>query len=363
MSKKNIFGEPIDIHLRNLKGEAEATLDFVCSLRSLEILSPPTREEVLLRINRKVRKRLGGDFSFNGRYCYIGQDTSWEYFVKESLKQSDEGDYFTGKEVVSMLQQDKNLIKDFFSKYSVVFLYPFIDDYTFSNIAMYASMYSCVLGINWDDRLNHGYKSWWKSSWSHVDGMLSQRSESEIKYVGMGLNWLFFPEAAHISVNSISRKPIYEKGLVHIGSLDANKGNIANQILKELGNDLVLYGNGTPNGFIDPAESPAVYSSYAASLALSSAGWGFGPTHLKCRHFEIPCSGGLMIAEYTKDLEKVYQIDKEILTFRTVKEAALKYNWVLENPEKANTIRVNGFLKAKEHTWTNRFKTIIFELT
>lgn len=360
--KKKIFGESVDIHLRNLKGEAEATLDYIYSLRSFEIFSPPSRKEVLLRINQKVKKRLGANFSFSGRYCYIGQDTSWEYFVKESLRNSDDGDFFTGKEVVSLLQQDKNLIKDFFSTYSVVFLYPFIDDNTFSYIAMQASTYSCVLGINWDDRLNLGFKSWWKSTWPYIDGMLSQRSESEIKYVGMGLNWLFFPEAGHIDENSTRRNTGYKKGLVHIGSLDANKGNIANKILKVLGNELVLYGNGTPNGFIDPAQSPSVYSSYAASLALSSAGWGFNPTHLKCRHFEIPCSGGLMIAEYTKDLEKVYKIDKEILTFRTAKEAALIYSWVLENPEKANQIRINGILKAREHTWANRFMGIIFEL-
>jgi spore maturation protein CgeB len=80
---------------------------------------------------------------------------------------------------------------------------------------------------------------------------------------------------------------------------------------------------------------------------------------LKGRDFEIPMSGGFYLTEYHPELEKVYSLGTEIVTYKGFDDLVEKVRYFLSNPEKAEEIRKRGYERARrEHTWEMRFEKI-----
>jgi len=80
---------------------------------------------------------------------------------------------------------------------------------------------------------------------------------------------------------------------------------------------------------------------------------------LKGRDFEIPMSGGLYLTERHPELERFYELDKEIVAYTDFDDLVKKIRHLLSNPEKAEVIRVQGRQRAlKEHSWEMRFEKI-----
>ncbi|MFH2074234.1 MAG: glycosyltransferase, partial [Pseudomonadota bacterium] len=70
-------------------------------------------------------------------------------------------------------------------------------------------------------------------------------------------------------------------------------------------------------------------------------------------------SGGLYLTEYHPELEMVYDLGKEIVTYRGFDELVAKIRHLLANPDEAEAIRQAGFRRArKEHTWEMRFERV-----
>lgn len=75
--------------------------------------------------------------------------------------------------------------------------------------------------------------------------------------------------------------------------------------------------------------------------------------------FEVPMSGGLYLTQDNPELSLVYEVGKEILTYKNGKDCAEKTKWLLANPEEAAKIREAGRKRAlKDHTWEKRFEKI-----
>ena len=70
-------------------------------------------------------------------------------------------------------------------------------------------------------------------------------------------------------------------------------------------------------------------------------------------------SGGLYLTEYHPELEKFYELDKEIVAYTDFDDLLKKIRNLLRNPEEANKIRIKGKQRAlNEHTWEMRFEKI-----
>ena len=81
---------------------------------------------------------------------------------------------------------------------------------------------------------------------------------------------------------------------------------------------------------------------------------------MKARLFEIPAAGGMLLTEHSKDIEKVFVPDKEIITFKTEEEMLLKAKHLLANPKLATKIAANGFKKfMREHESKVRLAQVI----
>ena len=84
---------------------------------------------------------------------------------------------------------------------------------------------------------------------------------------------------------------------------------------------------------------------------------------MKQRMFEIPAGGGLLMTEYHYGIEQFFEIDKEIITFKTYDELHKKTNFLLRKPKILEKIATNGYKRfLKEHDSKIRLQKILQEI-
>jgi len=82
-------------------------------------------------------------------------------------------------------------------------------------------------------------------------------------------------------------------------------------------------------------------------------------SHVRLRDFEAPMSRTCYVTGYTDEIAELYEIEKEILTYRTAEEFVDKVKYHLAHPVEAEKVRDAGHKRAlRDHTWVQRFKQL-----
>lgn len=190
-----------------------------------------------------------------------------------------------------------------------------------------------------------------------VDLNLTSAPESCIKYAASGGLAMFWPEAAHPALH----RP-YESELdIDISFVGRKYGWRAEFIerLKQDGVNVAAFGPGWDNGALSDTEMIRLYSRSRINLGFSGVGYSKKLLCLKGRDFEIPMSGGLYLTQDNPELNLVYDVGNEIVTYKDYAHCLKQIHWLLDNPDKAQEIRQAGFKRAlKEHSWDKRFTQI-----
>jgi len=121
--------------------------------------------------------------------------------------------------------------------------------------------------------------------------------------------------------------------------------------------------DGLLGGVLSDEEMIKMYSCSKINLGFSVV----GETHLtdrpihqvRLRDFEVPMSGGFYLVEYLPELEKFYEIGKEIVCFNGKEDLLEKIRYYLSHPEEREQIRLAGYGRAQQdHTWQKRFSDL-----
>ena len=224
-----------------------------------------------------------------------------------------------------------------------------------------------IINFCWDDKLGfHGKMV--GERWTGpaalapaVDLNLTNAPESCIKYfVEDGLA-MFWPEAAHPDIH----KP-YDLQFEYDVSTVGGKYGWRPKFIKRLeryGINVTSFGNGWENGTLSDEEMVKLYSRSRINLGFAGVGHSKNLTCLKGRYFEVPMSGGLYLTHDNQELSLVYDVGKEIVTYKDENDCAKKIQWLLSNFDEADKIRKAGRERAlKDHTWEKRFENV-FRLT
>lgn len=80
----------------------------------------------------------------------------------------------------------------------------------------------------------------------------------------------------------------------------------------------------------------------------------------KCRDFEIPMSGGLMLTTHNEHLADYFELDRDIFTFKGKEECLKQIHRLLIDEALCETARKSARERAlKEHTWEHRIKSLL----
>jgi spore maturation protein CgeB len=81
---------------------------------------------------------------------------------------------------------------------------------------------------------------------------------------------------------------------------------------------------------------------------------------MKLRIFEAVCSGSLLITEYVEDLQDFFELEEEIVTFKTKEEAINKIVYYLSNDKERESIAEKGHQRfLKDHTSKIRLEKLL----
>jgi spore maturation protein CgeB len=104
-----------------------------------------------------------------------------------------------------------------------------------------------------------------------------------------------------------------------------------------------------------------MYSRSRISLGFSTTGDARYHDPVKVRQihlrdFEATMSGAAYFVEFQEELEEFYELEREIVCYRSREELAEKARFYLDRPERALELRRAGHERARrDHTWARRF--------
>jgi spore maturation protein CgeB len=125
----------------------------------------------------------------------------------------------------------------------------------------------------------------------------------------------------------------------------------------------MLKGMKVPSYYRGKATGETVNKIYLSSKIVLNIHHPQSMEGLNTRTFDIPACKAFEVVDYKKNVEKHFEIDKEIVTFRNINELKSKIDFYLKNDDLRRIISENGRQRViAEHTWVHRIKDVIMAL-
>jgi len=191
----------------------------------------------------------------------------------------------------------------------------------------------------------------------YFDLCWSSTEDAIKKYCVEGALPVYLPEGANPDLH----RPFDIEKTVDVSFVGQCYGNRPKTVkrLERQGIHVEAYGYRWPNGPLSLEEMIRMYSKSKINLGFGGVDSFENSYCLKGRDFEVPMSGGLYLTEYNPELERRYDLGREIVTYVDVDDLAQKIRHLLSNPKEAEEIRKRGFSRARsEHSWEMRFEKI-----
>jgi spore maturation protein CgeB len=168
---------------------------------------------------------------------------------------------------------------------------------------------------------------------------------------------VYLPEGANPDLHRPSELP-KSIDVSFVGQCYGNRPGIIRRLDAE-GIRVETFGYGWPNGPLSTEEMVRLYAKSRINLGFGGVEGHEGAYCLKGRDFEIPMSGGLYLTEYHPELERMYDLGKEIVTYRGFDDLLTNIRHLLSDPQRAEAIRQAGFRRARrDHSWEMRFERV-----
>ena len=179
-------------------------------------------------------------------------------------------------------------------------------------------------------------------------------------YEKEGCRAIFFPEASDPDIFRPSKEPkIHEVSFV--GAKYGIREKVVS-VLKSKGIRVEAYGRGWPNGRIPTDLVPELFARSQIVLGCGTVCTCSDFYALKLRDFDVPMSGSLYLTHDNPDLRTLFDVGRDMLTFKTVADLVDKTVSVLNGhiPYNASKVR-EKFIE--QHTWERRFRVLLSHLS
>jgi hypothetical protein len=130
--------------------------------------------------------------------------------------------------------------------------------------------------------------------------------------------------------------------------------------LERRGITVECFGKGWPNGTIANEDMNALYAASRINLGFGGIGYSRSLLCLKGRDFEVPMSGALYLTQDNPELASVFDVGREILTYRGLDDCAHIIRSILQDPDRAQRIRDAGRARCvKDHSYLARWTRVL----
>lgn len=252
----------------------------------------------------------------------------------------------TNKEIISII--DKNQ-PDYILLYGMQHF-----NLSSKTLEYFNKIESKVIGYFVDDATEFNHFSKYLTPYLDVI-VTADHIDSISKYESVGAKAIFIPSGVPHD-NFYYMKLPYKYDVSFVGINKYGRQESVDYLI-EHGVEITTFGEGWENGKISIDSLNRVYNQ--SKININFAKTSSGKTHMKWRTFEIPLAGGFMLTEYVDGIENYFEIDKEIVCFRTLEEALLKIKYYLDHDDEREKIKLAGLKRAEQnYTWEACFETI-----
>lgn len=196
----------------------------------------------------------------------------------------------------------------------------------------------------------------------HLDLALTAAPEAVDWYRKEGCAALYFPEASDPSIFH----PMPEAGKIFDVSFVGSRYGIREKIvlaLRKAGIEVAAYGNGWEGGRIATEDVPRLFAQSRIVLGASTIGHCSDFVGLKLRDFDAPMSGSCYLTQHNDDLQDLYVLGREMVTYHSVDDCVDKARYLLANAAERESIAAAGRARAlRDHTWDKRFEMLFHAL-
>lgn len=176
------------------------------------------------------------------------------------------------------------------------------------------------------------------------------------KYRGYGVDAIFSPSGVS---TQIFRKNFlnYKYDVSFIGLKYSDREEIVNSMINS-GIRVNVFGSGWDSGRVSRSTMIDIFNSSKINLNFVK-GYDCNCDQIKGRIFEVLACGGFLITEYVEGLEKFYDLDKEIVSYKSIPEAVSKIKYYLDHEDERLRIAEAGMKRTLEnYTWENHLRSV-----
>lgn len=129
--------------------------------------------------------------------------------------------------------------------------------------------------------------------------------------------------------------------------------------LRQLGIEVACFGKGWPRGPISNDDMNGLYARSRVNLGCGGIGYSRTLLCLKGRDFEVPMSGAVYLTQDNPELRRVFDVGKEILTYRSVEDCARTIRELLQDERRAENVRRRARIRClQDHTYETRWASV-----
>ena len=197
-----------------------------------------------------------------------------------------------------------------------------------------------VIGWFLDDDVRFDYYSkWWVP---HIDYFVTNDAGAVPKYKELGA-WATTAICTGAPVERDWSNIEEKYDISFVGSIRADREQYINE-LKDKNLPIHLFGMSWGR-FVPQQEMLDIFGASKINLNFSKT-FEYMKLGVKARIFEVTLAGGFLLTEYFPGIEKYFEIDKEIVCFRSPEEMIDKITYYLEHEEERRAIAQAGWERA-----------------
>lgn len=194
-----------------------------------------------------------------------------------------------------------------------------------------------------------------------VDLNLTSDPDANTRYFAHGGLSMFHPEAADPEWYKPLDVP-FEYDVSFVGAAYGWRPTLIDG-LRRRGIEVACFGRGWPNGSIANEEMNALYARSRINLGCGGIGYSHKLLCLKGRDFEVPMSGAVYLTQDNPELALVFDVGREILTYRDIDDCARVIRATLQDAERADHIRRSARARClRDHTYRARWEAVLMAL-
>ena len=218
-----------------------------------------------------------------------------------------------------------------------------------------------IVNIGMDDRHQYwGRKvdgEWWgtRGLIPYLDLALTAAPECVDWYQKEGCSALFFPEASDPDIFHPMRGLPKLHEVCFVGSRYGVREKLVAGLQKS-GVCVAAYGAGWDSGRLETKDVPRLFAQSKIVLGVGTIGHCEDFYALKMRDFDGPMSGSLYLTHANPDLDLLYRVGQDIVTYTSIDDCIDKAKWFLQHDDERERIAQSGRVRAStNHTWDKRF--------